>query len=214
METVKVDIQKLQLLNDRIVQTIDALNQLRMSVHGIQHTPAQVSPFGYAAAYGAYPQQLGAFAPQSTPFANPFGFSPFASSPYPSPFSAGIQHTTPYAATPYVTPYGIQNPYAASAFGIQNPYAASAFTIQNPYAATFANPYVNAGISHTAWDPYAQLRAAQTTPWTTQTTPWTGTGISHSTWDPSWQLRWQQVNPLTTNGISQTPWDPTWLRSS
>ena len=41
METAKVDIRKLQLLNDRINQTIDALNQVRMSVHGLQHTSPQ-----------------------------------------------------------------------------------------------------------------------------------------------------------------------------
>ena len=41
METVKVDIQKLQLLNDRIAQTIEALNLVRMSVHGIQHVHEQ-----------------------------------------------------------------------------------------------------------------------------------------------------------------------------
>jgi len=38
METANVDIRKLQLLNDRINQTIDALNQVRLSVHGLQHT--------------------------------------------------------------------------------------------------------------------------------------------------------------------------------
>ena len=36
METAKVDIEKLQLLNDRITQTIEALNQVRLSVHGLQ----------------------------------------------------------------------------------------------------------------------------------------------------------------------------------
>lgn len=52
METVKVDIQKLQLLNDRINQTIDALTQLRQTVHaytpptaGLQHTGVGM-PFG------------------------------------------------------------------------------------------------------------------------------------------------------------------------
>lgn len=77
METVKVDIQKLQVLNDRINQTIDALGQLRQSVHayqpvGIQHTsqaflPQQQFGFGYGmpAAYG---QQLGL---QHTPFVVP-----------------------------------------------------------------------------------------------------------------------------------------------
>ena len=31
----KVDVRKLQVLNDRINQTIDALNQVRLSVHGV-----------------------------------------------------------------------------------------------------------------------------------------------------------------------------------
>jgi hypothetical protein len=39
METAKVDIRKLQLLNDRINQCIDALNQVRISVHGLSHSP-------------------------------------------------------------------------------------------------------------------------------------------------------------------------------
>lgn len=47
MDTAKVDIKKLQILNDRINQTIDALNQVRMSVHGLQSTPAAaISPWG------------------------------------------------------------------------------------------------------------------------------------------------------------------------
>ena len=41
METAKVDIKKLQLLNDRINQCIDALNQVRLSVHGL----SQSGPF-------------------------------------------------------------------------------------------------------------------------------------------------------------------------
>jgi hypothetical protein len=50
METANVDIRKLQLLNDRINQTIEALNQVRLSVHGLQHTTQQVPqnvPWGY-----------------------------------------------------------------------------------------------------------------------------------------------------------------------
>lgn len=43
METAKVEIRKLQLLNDRINQCIDALNQVRLSVHGLSHTPG-ISP--------------------------------------------------------------------------------------------------------------------------------------------------------------------------
>src|SRR5439155_13912586 len=39
----KVDVAKLQLLNDRINQTIDALNQVRLSVHGLAH--AGINPY-------------------------------------------------------------------------------------------------------------------------------------------------------------------------
>jgi hypothetical protein len=75
METVKVDVQKLQLLNDRIAQTIDALNQVRMSVHGIQSGQGLSSGFGplmSQAPYGAQPWAgVPGIAPQlqgSTPF--------------------------------------------------------------------------------------------------------------------------------------------------
>jgi hypothetical protein len=58
METAKVDLRKLQMLNDRINQTIDALSQLRMTVHGLQHSP--VGPqFGYGAGLGFGQQGFG-----------------------------------------------------------------------------------------------------------------------------------------------------------
>ncbi len=40
----KVDVRKLQLLNDRIMQTMEALNQVRVSVHGIGQNP-HTSPY-------------------------------------------------------------------------------------------------------------------------------------------------------------------------
>ena len=40
MDTARVDIRKLQQLNDRINQCLDALNQVRASVHGLSHTGA------------------------------------------------------------------------------------------------------------------------------------------------------------------------------
>jgi len=46
----KVDVRKLQVLNDRINQTIDALNQVRLSVHGLGHTGFQgqpMNPYSY-----------------------------------------------------------------------------------------------------------------------------------------------------------------------
>jgi hypothetical protein len=62
MDTAKVDIEKLQLLNDRIVQMIEALNQVRMSVHGLQSRQgqvpgAQLGGFGLSHTGGAFGQQ-------------------------------------------------------------------------------------------------------------------------------------------------------------
>jgi hypothetical protein len=108
MDTVKVDIQKLQLLNDRIAQTIDALNQVRMSVHGIQHTQwspfAQVSPYGFPQnPFVGYPQPFGSFSP--SPYPTTFG----------SPFTPGLSHTSPQTMqyTPFTqyTPYTPYTPY-------------------------------------------------------------------------------------------------------
>jgi hypothetical protein len=57
METAKVDIRKLQLLNDRINQVIDALHQVRLSVHALQQSQQMQQPYG--AGFG-------------TPYPNPF----------------------------------------------------------------------------------------------------------------------------------------------
>lgn len=48
----KVDVRKLQVLNDRINQTIDALNQVRFSVHGLGHTSGPPSPYGLQSPFG------------------------------------------------------------------------------------------------------------------------------------------------------------------
>lgn len=72
MDTIQVDAKKLQLLNDRINQTIDALSQLRVTAQqagvGLGHSTlgAPVSPYAqYAATFGqgvpgvyGYPQAL------------------------------------------------------------------------------------------------------------------------------------------------------------
>ncbi len=100
METAKVDIRKLQLLNDRISQTIDALNQVRMSVHGLSHA----NPLGQLGA--GYPQ-IGAqqFAGQ------PFACQPFAGQPFGYPqvpqFQTGVGMASPWGlghTSPVVDP--------------------------------------------------------------------------------------------------------------
>jgi hypothetical protein len=178
METVKVDNQKLQLLNERIAQTIEALNQVRMSAHSIQHTLA-VPPQSYAQ-YGAYPQQTFSpvqpfygvpYAQQSfmQPYAvqphaipqtvNPW-VTPFATNPYTTPFTAN-PWVTPFATNPYTTPFTANpytTPFATSPFfgGIQQTTA----PVASPLGA-WSMPYVGNGISHSPWDPTSALRAAQ-----------------------------------------------------
>jgi hypothetical protein len=99
METVKVDLQKLQQLNDRISLAIEALNQVRMSTHGLQHSP---SPW------------------QVSPWAQPFSpVSPqLLGNPYASAF--GLQHSMPLQAAQQSIPY--------SMFGQQGiPFGGQAF---------------------------------------------------------------------------------------
>src|SRR5215471_4019112 len=114
METAKVDIRKLQLLNDRINQCIDALSQVRLSVHGLTNAPSQ--PYGV----GGIGQGFG-----QSPF-GPLGLS--HSSPFQSPFLSpgiggmmpqGIPQQQPFGQTPF-GPQGLfgQQP---SPFGQQTP---------------------------------------------------------------------------------------------
>jgi hypothetical protein len=85
--TAKVDIRKLQLLNDRIAQTIDALNQVRLSVHGLGLSHSSAGIPGAAAAF------------QSSPFAyaNPYQ-SMYAAWPGVVP---GISHSSPWTHPSY-----------------------------------------------------------------------------------------------------------------
>lgn len=108
----KVDVRKLQILNDRINQTIDALSQVRMSVHGLGHTGVPtptINPFmppglGYPTVpfqgippvppipYGAIPP--------IPPIPGLFGLS---HSPYTPPVNPFFNVPTPFT-TPFVDP--------------------------------------------------------------------------------------------------------------
>jgi len=82
MDKVQVDARKLQLLNDRINQTIDALNQVRIS--------AQQA--GYGLSHTSIPGQF--------PTNTPFNQIPFQQTPY-APMQQNLQHSSwvdPYAA--------------------------------------------------------------------------------------------------------------------
>jgi len=90
MEIARVDIRKLQLLNDRINQCLDALNQVRFSVHGLASGGAGAAQqFAQSAAPQlgvdprfAYPGagQPGTQVPSSG-YSGGFGFSPYSGSP-------------------------------------------------------------------------------------------------------------------------------------
>jgi hypothetical protein len=203
METVKVDIQKLQLLNDRVAQTIDALNQVRMSV-GIQHSPAQVAPWGYAGGYGTYPtQSFGVFAPYGQPsfaqFGQPYGQPSYAQ--YGQPSFAQPSFAQPSFAQPsfaqYGQPYGLpltQSPYAT-------PIAAGIQHTSVPFTGAWAAPWGTSTPWASLSSPYGIQPASSSiaSPLGTWSMPYVGNGISHTTWDPSWQLR--AMNPFV-----QTAW--------
>jgi len=87
----KVDIRKLQLLNDRIAQVTDALNQVRLSVHGLSHTAASIGQPGWGVPFGAF-QPFGAL--QQPVFGFPQGI------PYGLGQQTGFQHTPYYPGVP------------------------------------------------------------------------------------------------------------------
>jgi hypothetical protein len=125
LETAKVDVRKLQILSDRINQTIDALNQVRLSVHGLQHS----SGIGVMPQAGLQPQLgLVPFVPQGLPAG--YGYA------YPI---QGIGHTSPVLpgqmAYQGFLPQGAP---MASAYGW--PYASQVTPMALPFG----------GISHTS----------------------------------------------------------------
>lgn len=127
----KVDVRKLQVLNDRINQTIEALNQVRVSVHGLGHTSGfqpQVNPFfgqglglqnpyglGMQSPYGLgaqmHPGLGGTLGGQSMgiPSIGGLGFQHSPFTPYLNPFTTPVNPGigTPWGQTPYTgTPWG------------------------------------------------------------------------------------------------------------
>ena len=155
METAKVDIRKLQLLNDRINQCIDALNQVRLSVHGLSqglsHTTPQSglnpgSPFapGFSG-FGQNPfvqTQVSPFGFGQPGFGQAgFGQMPAGQGPAPQGFAPGLSHTT-----------GL-SPFAQNA----NPYLSglSPEALEATMRPIWADPILTARISQTF--PYAQF---------------------------------------------------------
>jgi hypothetical protein len=155
METAKVDIRRLQLLNDRINQCIEALNQVRLSVHGLSHTSPTVPGMGA----GWSPGLGGSYSPAG--FGGSFapagfggGYTPAGFS-YPqigvaTPFAQGLSHTAAFAPqVPF--PAGVPS-------GIPQPQA---------WPQAWPNPIL--GLSHTSpesfGDAFLAARIAQTFPY-------------------------------------------------
>ncbi len=164
METAKVDIRKLQLLNDRINQCIDALSQVRLSVHGLSHSQA-TSPLGVGAQTSGYTP--GYVDPRLGFGASPFapGFGGGAQTPgWIGPgFAGGLAHT-PFAQNPMA---GF--PQAVSGVAI-NPLAsqplASQFPIWNaPFGLSHTGLEPEALYNRSLSDPFLAIKVAQTFPY-------------------------------------------------
>lgn len=121
----KVDVRKLQLLNDRIAQTIEALNQVRLSVHGLAHTPGlpPTTPFlsptmpfpgygmtpGFPGAFPTYPGIFPGLGLQHSPF-TPFALPNVPAFP-PLPFMSGLSHTPPDVYEQKMIEFRATDPY-------------------------------------------------------------------------------------------------------
>ena len=149
METAKVDIRKLQTLNDCINRTIEALNQVRLSVHGggLAHSAQMGLPgFGTPAFVGGYPTNIpGAFQ-------SPFGYAQQATGMVPN-----------YANVAALT--GLQNGFVPNAVGLGHTafdprFVGNGFG-QNGFVQNFGQ--IGQGWDFAA-DPYTQSRIAQTFP--------------------------------------------------
>jgi hypothetical protein len=137
METAKVDIRKLQILNDRINQCIDALNQVRLSVHGLAHSGGLQGPQGFS------PQGFG------PGLSSPFGLQGIGPSPLTQGFAPGFSHSTGFmGGIGGFPPTMGWNPYLGLSHTSPEIFEASS-------RAALADPFLVARIAQTF--PYAQL---------------------------------------------------------
>jgi hypothetical protein len=112
MNTVKVDIEKMQLLNDRINQTIDALTQLRQTVHGYQ--PA----YGLQHTQLNQPQPQAYFGPMQAGYpVQPYGLQHSVTPAYGQP--AAFYTQQPYMGQQPMAQWGVQ-PWQTMQAGWQN----------------------------------------------------------------------------------------------
>src|SRR4029450_10981224 len=150
METAKVDIRKLQLLNDRINQVIDALHQVRLSVHALQQGyQTQQQPYGAGfgtPAFGPFQGQTfnpllqqNPFQQTQTPFQqNPFQQTqqnPFQQNPFQQSFGQGMNPLFGQGFQQGMNPMTQMNPQS---------------TGPNPGLLHSGTPWFGQGLSHTS----------------------------------------------------------------
>ena len=190
METARVDIRRLQLLNDRVNQCIDALNQVRLSVHGLSHTsagfpsiPLAINPQGQTAGHGVgYPfagQVPFGQIPQQVPFGQFSQQLPFGQIPQQVPFGQ-LSQQLPFGQIPQQVPFS-QIPTQAAGLAHTGPFgpAAGMYGLgAGAFPGLPVSPFI--GLSHTGaeafegysrpvWsDPLLAARIAQTFPYAYQ----------------------------------------------
>lgn len=142
METAKVDIKKLQVLSDRINQCIDALNQVRISVHGL----SQSNPFAQAGIGGLGAQN--------------FGQVPGLS--HTSPFGIGLTNPM-YPVNPYASLGAAQGPAGIGQLGFGQP---GFFGQPGQFGLSHTSPEAIEAFPGSTWsDPYLAARVTQTFPY-------------------------------------------------
>src|SRR5688572_4343689 len=179
METAKVDIRKLQLLNDRINQCLDALAQVRLSVHGLASGFGQQGIPGLASPQPGLPWLQGQ--PQGVP--GYLGPQTFAPQPFVSPFFAPQQFL----------PQQIASPQFAPPFYAQQP---------TPYPVP-----QNVGLSHTSahgQSPGAFIMGSPLASQIPSQIPWTSPiGLSHTNPEEAYS-RSPLSDPFVASRIGQT----------
>jgi hypothetical protein len=156
METAKVDVRKLQMLNDRINQTIDALNQVRLSVHGMSTngngtfangTTPFTTPFVGATFPGVHPGIAAGAIPgigwthpaQAQTWQHLQHLQALQQMQQLQQLQYGIPGAQAFGTNPYAFASNsyATNPYLTNPYGT-NPYATNPY-VTNPYFSSFAN---------------------------------------------------------------------------
>jgi hypothetical protein len=209
MDTVKVDVQKLQMLNDRIAQCLEAFGQVRLSVHSLQPS---LPVAGAGISHTSLPSAYGNTAWGQSPN---FAVNPYTVNPYgfvPQMGFGGLSHTSlPAQYAPlgqFGQQYGSINPMfqVSPTWNTQswNPQLGFGGISHTTLPSTFNNPlfgfvpnvsnYGFGGISHTPWMgsvlPQVPSQISSVIPQIANNLPWYGqsavnlpiwnTGISHT----------------------------------